>query len=110
MDFDPDIIAEADVLESVQDGRPVGDVPRTASGCPFARVGLNIRDGAHQRNEETASLLAEIGGPSSILRCTQLFYAKVIKDSHIAQFLRDPSDPHADRLANWIVEKMGKFL
>jgi len=35
------------------------------------------------------------------------FYHKCFEDSHISQFIRNNGDPHAERLANWIIEKMG---
>merc|ERR1712137_86292 len=38
---------------------------------------------------------------------TSLFYERFKQDSHLKQFMRDPSDPHETRLANWFVEKMG---
>lgn len=37
---------------------------------------------------------------------TSLFYAKCFEDSHLDQFIANHNDPHMERLANWIAEKM----
>lgn len=42
-----------------------------------------------------------------IHRITDLFYERVFQDKHISKFVQEPSLPHAQRLGNWIIEKMG---
>ncbi len=37
----------------------------------------------------------------------ETFYQKTFMNGHIDQFVRSHEDPHASRLANWIIEKMG---
>lgn len=58
--------------------------------------------------KETKTILQEIGGPGKILEMTNLFYERFKQDKYINSFLRDHSEPHGERLANWLVEKMGQ--
>lgn len=74
---------------------------------PFRKIRLRLVDGSFKGNVETAELLREIGGSEAVHRMTELFYSKTFQDHHIAKFIRSQSDPHAARLGNWIVEKMG---
>lgn len=46
-------------------------------------------------------------GSSVVKAMTEKFYLKCFADPYISQFIQNTDDPHAERLANWIVEKMG---
>ena len=46
-------------------------------------------------------------GGDAIRRLTAAFYLKLFADPHLAKFVSDPSEPHGQRLGNWVVEKMG---
>jgi hypothetical protein len=63
--------------------------------------------GVHCPNAATSRLLAQAGGPEAIRTFTDLFYEKSFNDGHLQQFIRDFTDPHGERLADWICEKMG---
>lgn len=52
-------------------------------------------------------LLDAIGGMDTLRVVTTAFYAKMFADRHLDQFVRSHKDPHAERLAAWIAEKMG---
>lgn len=116
---DGDIQVEAQRLEelrtAVHPNLPPGASP---SKCPFHRraaaarssqppVPLKIVGRTHTKSTATASLLEEVGGRAAILRMTDTFYKNVFQDKHLDQFFRDHKDPHAQRLADWICEKMG---
>jgi hypothetical protein len=45
-------------------------------------------------------------GGESIHRMTKLFYERAFRDLHFSKFIASFDDPHAERLANWIIEKM----
>ena len=38
---------------------------------------------------------------------TNAFYNKAFQDTQLDPFIRDRSDPHGERFASWIAEKMG---
>jgi hypothetical protein len=69
-----------------------------------ARVG-----GTFKYSEDTASLLADVGGGDRIRDLCTRFYAHVFLDKHIAPliFKGDGAIAHGVRLGNWIIEKMG---
>lgn len=71
-------------------------------------VPLNISaDGVHRPNAAAGWLLAQAGGPQAIKEFTDIFYERSFADAHLRQFIRDQDDPHAERMADWICEKMG---
>lgn len=74
---------------------------------PQERVPVLVRNGTFTTTTASAKLLARIGGGRAILAITDAFYAKAFKDSIVCPFVEDKSEPHGERLALWIVEKMG---
>jgi hypothetical protein len=54
----------------------------------------------------TSELLDEIGGTQALIRMTTIFYDMVFKNSHLDKFFQKPEEPHAERLATWVSEKM----
>uniref|UniRef100_A0A7S2NWF0 Uncharacterized protein n=1 Tax=Leptocylindrus danicus TaxID=163516 RepID=A0A7S2NWF0_9STRA len=69
---------------------------------PFAVI-----DRTYQPTPETAQLLQEIGGVEALKRMTSIFYTRVFRNPHLKVFFHNEQDPHAERLANWVAEKMG---
>jgi hypothetical protein len=51
--------------------------------------------------------LLDVGGYEALLKMTSRFYEKMFLDPHLDQFVRNHEDPHAERLAKWMVEKFG---
>ncbi len=70
-------------------------------------MALSLDDGTFVGNAESAALLRDIGGSKAIMQMTSIFYQKMFKDPHLRKFVMNEDDPHAERLGNWIVEKMG---
>jgi hypothetical protein len=70
---------------------------------------LNWKRGAggHKPNAATRQLLEEAGGREGLLEATTAFYQLAFRDPVIDLFIREHSDPHGHRFANWIAEKMG---
>lgn len=103
---DPDEVQETRQLDDSQ-----GNGPALAR-CPFSHNGsgsvkLNVIDRTHYKSDATAALLEEVGGVAKIREAIELFYSRMFADPHLDQFVRDHDDPHAERLADWIAEKMG---
>ena len=69
-------------------------------------VPLIVTSNSFQGDHRTAELLQEIGGLEALRKLTGIFYKKAFNDSHLDQFIRSHNDPHGERLANWIAEKM----
>jgi hypothetical protein len=49
----------------------------------------------------------EVGGLDALRRFTSLFYEKAFADPVLDKFIRSHDDPHGERFATWIAEKMG---
>eukprot|EP00038_Savillea_parva_P011902 m.200979 g.200979 ORF g.200979 m.200979 type:complete len:306 (-) comp21280_c0_seq1:308-1225(-) len=107
---DPDSLNESSV-----DRAAGGDVAsRSSRGksplkCPFSggKVPLNVIGRTHHTSAATEGLLEAIGGVAKLRQVTDAFYDKMFQDPHLDQFVRSHDDPHAERLATWIAEKMG---
>ena len=98
---DPDIVEE---LQALRLGAPPS--PASSARPPPLRVALRIVNNAHAPTEGSVWLLEEVGA-AQVHAMTHAFYKKAFADPHLTRFFRDKTDPHAERLANWIVEKMG---
>lgn len=110
---------EAEV-RNTPDGHPAVSSGRLAARCPFlaqaeegahssrpARpVPLNVIDRKHHPSEATRDLLASIGGRDRLLAVTSRFYPKMFRDRQLSLFVQNFEDPHPERLADWIAEKM----
>jgi hypothetical protein len=68
---------------------------------------LSIVRQSHQATTASATILADIGGLPALRRFTNSFYQKAFADPHLDQFIRSHDDPHGERFALWIAEKLG---
>jgi len=125
MQSDADMASEAAGLDAAMRRLAVGAEPRSGGDAatagddsavrtpagppPLRHVRLNWRPGGggHQPSPETVSLLREVGGRPGVARFTDAFYALAFRDPHLDRFIRDRSDPHGDRFADWVTEKLG---
>ena len=104
LDADPDIKDEARSLAAM-----------TVSPMPIDQlamerhtiVPLNVVAQSHRPNGATRKILEAAGGLPALRRFTHAFYKKAFADPHIDQFIRSHDDPHGERFATWIAEKMG---
>lgn len=105
---DADLAAEAlsmqDTLDLVPQTTPSLGDPEAAA---LEFVPLAMSGNSFAKSRESALLLRRIGGGGVVHRLIDLFYSKMFRDKHLDQFVRSHEDPHATRLANWIIEKMG---
>eukprot|EP01063_Lacrimia_lanifica_P026238 TRINITY_DN3502_c1_g1_i1.p1 TRINITY_DN3502_c1_g1~~TRINITY_DN3502_c1_g1_i1.p1 ORF type:complete len:365 (+),score=78.65 TRINITY_DN3502_c1_g1_i1:67-1161(+) len=73
----------------------------------FQRCPLRISGRAYIASGETRALLDKIGGTAALQRLTTVFYHRVFRNPHLAQFFTSSIEQDAMRLAFWIAEKMG---
>jgi len=117
LEADPDIAAEArELLDAVSKTPTTGDAEavltaevqaRSNKTEPVRFVPLNVINRTHKANAETRRLVRSIGGLPTLRRFTTAFYQKAFADEHIDRFIAEHSDPHGERFATWIAEKMG---
>ena len=96
------------VIKQLAGLRVGGDSSEKTTSAPaqISRCPLAIRDGRHVVSKPTIALLQAIGGRDKLLAVTRRFYAKVFRDKQLSKFFEDITDPHQERLADWIAEKM----
>ena len=82
-------------------------VPASAGDEPRDALPLNVSRGTHRASPATAALLSAVGGRSALVRFTNAFYRKAFQDPQLDPFIRSHDDPHGERFASWIAEKMG---
>ena len=108
MSNDPDIQAEARAT-----GEPKAEADEDKAyhvespPSPASLVPLNVVDQAHRPSAKTAQLVQDVGGLAVLRRFTLLFYEKAFADPVLDKFIRSHDDPHGERFATWIAEKMG---
>jgi len=73
-----------------------------------ATIDIVVRDREHQATSQAAALLSDIGGGDRIREFCTRFYAHAFQNQTIKVFFYedDGAVAHAQRLANWIIEKM----
>eukprot|EP00931_Biecheleriopsis_adriatica_P005065 TRINITY_DN106628_c0_g1_i1.p1 TRINITY_DN106628_c0_g1~~TRINITY_DN106628_c0_g1_i1.p1 ORF type:complete len:346 (+),score=42.31 TRINITY_DN106628_c0_g1_i1:102-1139(+) len=105
---DPDILEEKAALAA-----PAKGVHKSAHDPGMLQgntspPGLLIRNRTFKPTEKTRQLLRDIGGLPVLIRFTELFYEKAFVDPHLDKFIRSHDDPHGQRFALWIAEKLGE--
>lgn len=78
--------------------------------CPFAGIAqpvpLSKSGNTHTVSQPTRDLLEAIGGRDRLVAVTSRFYPTMFRDRHLVQFVTDQDEPHPQRLADWVAEKM----
>jgi truncated hemoglobin YjbI len=110
LEADPDIAAEHKMLmlktlKKQQAHQP--PITLEPSAEPMQHVPLNVINRQHKANRATKRLVRDIGGLPTLRRFTTSFYKKCFADPHIDKLIRRHSDPHGERFASWIAEKLG---
>jgi hypothetical protein len=78
-----------------------------AATCPFRFVPLRMggNGGTHKPSTASASLIDDV--PLEKLKeMTERFYEKAFKDETLDKFIRSHNDPHGERFAKWIHQKL----
>lgn len=101
---DPDIAEELQALAvSPKSGQAAAKAqPRK----PVQLVQFVAFDGKYRSTSSTAEMVREVGYPA-LARFTENFYEKCFVDGHVDQFIASHDDPHHERFALWIQEKLG---
>lgn len=68
------------------------------------KMGGNGR--THKSTKASAALIQEIGGLPTLEKMTTHFYSNAFLDSTLDNFIRSHGDPHAERFAKWIHQKL----
>ena len=105
MTNDPDIQVEARATgEAKAEAEEDRSYPESS---PASFVPLNVVNQAHRPSAKTAQMVHDVGGLAVLRRFTSLFYEKAFADPVLDKFIRSHDDPHGERFATWIAEKMG---
>merc|ERR1712232_1006815 len=108
LEADPDIEEERRVLEKARKPNTVVNTTSPATTSKPVRVmPLNVINRKHVANADTRRLVQAIGGLPVLRRFTEAFYKKAFADPHLDKFIRSHDDPHGERFATWIAEKLG---
>lgn len=108
-------VPRTDLVKAIHALHSSGRLNASANGtsagpavCPFSvkRVPLATSGNTHIVSEPTKILLEEIGGNATLLRITSRFYPTMFRDKQLSKFVTDETEPHPERLADWITEKM----
>jgi len=101
---DPDIAEELHALSvSPMSRRAEAEVqPRK----PVQLVKFIAFDGRYRSSSSTAEMVRQVGFPA-LARFTRSFYEKCFADGHVDQFIASHDEPHHERFALWIQEKLG---
>eukprot|EP01052_Picozoa_sp_SAG31_P023710 SAG31_NODE_1972_length_6762_cov_16.244635_8_plen_168_part_00 len=115
LNSDEDIAAEAatlaidtqPTLSSAPEPAPApAPAPKPLRQVPLGGRGFAPGQGGHRPHAESRALLNEAGGRDGVLQFTNEFYRLCFADPHIDKFIRAHDDPHGERFASWITEKV----
>jgi hypothetical protein len=117
---DPDLQLEAEAAPTTRPSSddtsgadPTKKSPSAAGSAgseprPFAFVPLKMKGSGrtHVNSEGSARLVEEEVTVDDLKAMTRLFYDKAFQDKTLDQFIRSHDDPHGDRFAYWIHQKL----
>ena len=104
---DADLMEESRLSEnasSEQVERPANSSP--TSSIEFVPLRMGGNGGTHKVSEGSARLIEEEVTLDDLKRMTGLFYEKAFQDETLDKFIRSHADPHGDRFAKWIHQKL----
>jgi len=113
LEDDPDIAEERATLKMatagfvVPSGHAKPAMVPSAPAKPLQFIPMDVRNGAHRPSAATKQLIEQIGGVPTLRKFTTRFYELCFADPHIDKFIADHNEPHGERFANWIAEKLG---
>jgi hypothetical protein len=75
--------------------------------CPFRFVPLKMggNGGTHKPSSASAFLIDDVPH-EKLLKMTEKFYEKAFQDATLDKFIRSHDDPHGERFAKWIHQKL----
>ncbi len=90
-------------------GKPAaGDLESTKEPLPYQYVPLRMggNGGSHRPSEASRMLIDYEVSFDDLKRMTHKFYEFAFQDETLDQFIRSHSDPHGDRFAKWVHQKL----
>lgn len=97
---------DADIrAETLPPGHPSIAAFTDGTVCPMAK--LTIVRQSHKATRDSAAIVHAVGGLPTLRRFTIRFYQKAFADPVLDAFIRSHEDPHGERFAAWIAEKLG---
>eukprot|EP00934_Nitzschia_sp_Nitz4_P007950 Nitzschia sp. Nitz4//scaffold301_size22573//3//824//NITZ4_008547-RA/size22573-processed-gene-0.22-mRNA-1//-1//CDS//3329546995//7940//frame0 len=109
---------QAEYMQQVtQQHNPIQGQPDTSGGvaqqqhtpsCPFRRVPLRMGGNGrtHMPSEETRSIINKEVSLQDLTKMTNAFYQLAFQDATLDKFIRSHKDPHGERFAKWIHQKL----
>mmetsp|Transcript_84 Transcript_84/g.140 ORF Transcript_84/g.140 Transcript_84/m.140 type:complete len:276 (-) Transcript_84:125-952(-) len=118
--MDPEIQQASDALlasdPDLQEEHTIRPSSSSSSGCPFASQHsrepslpyqfIPLKSGSHKVSEGTKRLMEEEVSFDDLKTMTHAFYQLAFQDDTLDKFIRSHSDPHGDRFAKWIHQKL----
>lgn len=103
---DNDLLAEAQLPGSAT---PTSvETKKVPAGCryKFIPLGMGGRGGTHVVTEGSRQIIEDEVSLQDLQAMTELFYEKAFKDTTLDKFIHSHDDPHGQRFAKWIHQKL----
>ena len=100
---------DEDSTTKLEDGRPPVHAPESSQDpLPYQYVPLTMsgNGGGHRSSEASRLLLEYEVSFDDLRRMTHKFYEFAFQDVTLDKFIRSHNDPHGDRFAKWIHQKL----
>ena len=72
----------------------------------FVPLQMGGRGRTHVASTDSAALIDDIGGLPALEKMTDSFYDKAFRDATLDKFIRSHADPHGNRFARWVHQKL----
>eukprot|EP00980_Cylindrotheca_fusiformis_P029677 scaffold23693_cov157-Cylindrotheca_fusiformis.AAC.1 len=88
--------------------KSVEDGDTTEGALPYQYIPLRMggRGGTHMTSEGSMALIKNEVSLADLKKMTGAFYQLAFQDETLDKFIRSHSDPHGDRFAKWIHQKL----
>lgn len=92
---------------TTNDGKDASNsISKEALPFQFIPLRMGGNGGTHKPNEGSKSLIKEEVSLDDLKKMTNAFYELAFEDATLDKFIRSHSDPHGDRFAKWIHQKL----
>lgn len=109
-DHDPDLKEEAATKNSQSGGdneqRPAVCSPKTPLSYRYIPLAMGGSGRTHAVSEESKEMMKHEVSLADLQQMTTRFYELAFEDATLDKFLRSHDDPHGDRFAKWIHQKL----
>lgn len=112
---DDDLLAEDDSSRrahpTTDDNKSPGPLTFTSTlhesnSYHFVPLQMGGRGRTHVASTDSAALIDDIGGLPALEKMTDSFYDKAFRDATLDKFIRSHADPHGNRFARWVHQKL----